>query len=322
MASKQQPRADLDSPWKEALDLFLAPFLSLFYPSIHAEIDWERGYEILDKELLRISQAARVGRRLADKLFKVWLRDGQEAWLLIHIEVQGRKEPGFTERMFIYSYRIYDRYRKPVVSLAVLCDDDPDWRPDRFGYERWGSSHDFRFLMVKLIDLRSDEAALESNRNVFAPIVLAQLKASETRRTPDERRRWKVRLVKGLYDRGLSAEKVRQLFRLIDWMMELPKDQELEFRAEIDRFEEDRKMPYVTSVERLAREEGERDGWEKGQKEGLREGILLALEVKFGEASHRLLAKIQAIQDVNSLQAVAHAIKSARNLDEMERVVG
>ncbi|MBI4864803.1 MAG: transposase, partial [Candidatus Riflebacteria bacterium] len=230
MPSKKQARADLDSPWKEALDLFLGPFLSLFYPIIHAEIDWERGYEILDKELQRISHDARVGRRLADKLFKVWLRDGQEAWLLIHIEVQGRKEPGFAERMFIYSYRIYDRYRKPVVSLAVLCDEDPDWRPDRFGYERWGSSHDFRFLMVKLIDLRSDEAALESNRNVFAPIVLAQLKASETRGTPEERRRWKVRLVKGLYDRGLTAEKVRQLFRLIDWMMELPKDQELEFR--------------------------------------------------------------------------------------------
>ena len=38
--------------------------------------------------------------------------------------------------MFVYSYRIYDRYRRPVVSLAVLCDDQPNWRPDRFEYRK------------------------------------------------------------------------------------------------------------------------------------------------------------------------------------------
>ncbi|MBI4861775.1 MAG: hypothetical protein HY815_16175 [Candidatus Riflebacteria bacterium] len=126
---------------------------------------------------------------------------------------------------------------------------------------------------------------------------------------------------------------MRQLFRLIDWMMELPKAQEHEFRAEIDRFEEERKMPYVTSVERLAREEGLEQGLEQGhaqgREEGLRdgvalarEGILLALEVKFGAASERLVPKIQAIEDMTRLQAVARAIKSGANLDDVERSLG
>ncbi|MBI4860552.1 MAG: hypothetical protein HY815_09860, partial [Candidatus Riflebacteria bacterium] len=47
-------QGDLDSPWKEALDLFLAPFLDLFYPAIHAGIDWRRGYQSLDKELQQV----------------------------------------------------------------------------------------------------------------------------------------------------------------------------------------------------------------------------------------------------------------------------
>jgi hypothetical protein len=45
-----------------------------------------------------------------------------------------KSRKGFPERMFIYSYRVCDRYRRPVVSLAVLCDDNPNWRPDNFGH--------------------------------------------------------------------------------------------------------------------------------------------------------------------------------------------
>src|SRR5262249_5202591 len=126
MTSRRRARSDLDSPWKEALEHFLGPFLAFFYPVIHDEIDWRRGYESLDKELQQITRDGGTGRRLADKLFKVWREDGSEAWLLIHIEVQGEPERAFPERMFVYSYRIYDRYRRPVVSLAVLCDDNPN----------------------------------------------------------------------------------------------------------------------------------------------------------------------------------------------------
>ena len=96
-------------------------FLAFFYPEIHAAIDWSRPYQSLDKEFHQIVQDARVGKRLADKLFKVWRKTGREAWLLIHVEVQGTKEKHSPERMFVYAYRIFDRYHRRVVSLAVLC---------------------------------------------------------------------------------------------------------------------------------------------------------------------------------------------------------
>jgi hypothetical protein len=63
---------------------------------------------------------------------------------------------------------------------------------------------------------------LEADANPFAKVVLAHLKALETRSDPGERRAWKFRLVRGLYERGFKAEDVRQLFRLIDWLMDLP----------------------------------------------------------------------------------------------------
>jgi hypothetical protein len=142
MASRRESRGDLDSPWKETLEHFLEPALAFFFPHVHERIDWSRGYVSLDKELQQVVRNARLGRRLADKLFKVWRKDGREAWLLIHVEVQGRKERDFPERMFTYNYRIYDRYHRPVVGLAILCDADPRWRPDHFEVGAWGLQHE------------------------------------------------------------------------------------------------------------------------------------------------------------------------------------
>src|SRR6185369_8854502 len=135
---------DLDSPWKDALERFLAEFLAFFFPAIYDGLDWSRDYESLDKEFQQIVRDAKVGRRLADKLFKVWRKDGKETWLLIHVEVQGQRERAFAERMFIYSNRIYDLYRRPVVSIAVLCDAAPGWKPTKFGYNMWGCEVSFQ----------------------------------------------------------------------------------------------------------------------------------------------------------------------------------
>jgi hypothetical protein len=58
--------------------------------------------------------------------------------VLVHVEIQNQRDPDFPERMFVYHYRIYDRYRRLVVSLAVLGDEEATWRPDRFGYSMFG----------------------------------------------------------------------------------------------------------------------------------------------------------------------------------------
>src|SRR5947199_316889 len=82
-------------------------------------------------------------------------------------------------------------------------DDDPSWRPSAYGYGRWGSWTGTKFLPVKLLDYAAQWQALEASPNPFAVVALAHLKALETRKAPAERQVWKLRLVKGLYERGM-----------------------------------------------------------------------------------------------------------------------
>lgn len=90
--------SDYDSPWKEALTLFFPAFLAFFFPRVQRRIDWSRDYEVLDKELQQVIREAEVGPRRVDLLVKVWLLNGQEEWLLIHVEVQSQYDPEFPQR--------------------------------------------------------------------------------------------------------------------------------------------------------------------------------------------------------------------------------
>jgi hypothetical protein len=195
-----------------------------------------------------------------------------------------------------------------VVSLAVLGDDDPDWRPDHYRHGRWGSHSGIQFPPTKLLDYAPHWQALEADPNPFAMVVLAHLKTRETRQDPGERRAWKTRLVKGLYDRGMAEEDVRQLFRFIDWLMDLPEPLEILFRQEMIQFEEEKRMPYITSVERMA------------AKQELLAGIEVALKLKFGPAGTQLLPEIRQIADLEVLRAVLRGIEPAASLDDLRQV--
>jgi hypothetical protein len=299
--------ADFDSPWKDALDLYFRPFLALFFPPIHRDVHWSRGYEMLDKELQQLLPKAAQGRRTVDKLVKVWRKNGAEAWVLIHVEVQTHRERGFGRRMFVYNCRIADRYNREVVSLAVLADDDPGWRPDSYDWELWGCRKRMEFLPVKLLDYAGRQEELEESRNPFAKVVLAHLQALATRRDPEGRREWKFRLVRGLYERGFRAEQVRQLFRLIDWLMELPPALDERFWEDVKAYQEEQTMPFVSTPERY------------GRKLGMLESIESVLLARFGEAGAALLPEIKALGTPDKFQAVLKVIATANSLDEVQR---
>ena len=299
---------DYDSPWKEALDEYFEPFLALLFPEVHRQIDWSRGYESLDKEFQQVVREAELGRRYVDKLVKVWTKDGIECWVLIHVEVQTARDAEFPLRMYVYNYRVFDRYNRPVASLAVLADDDPAWRPTDFRSSLFGCEAGLRFPAVKLLDLAAHEGVLEASANPFAQVVLAHLKARQTHGDPAGRHAWKVRLVRNLYERRFSPEDVRELFRLIDWLMELPPALKNVFWQDMEKIQEERRMPFITTPE-----------WYYLCK-GLRQGIESLLRVRFGDEGLQLMPEIQEIHEEEKLEAILKALETAASLDEVRRL--
>jgi hypothetical protein len=89
----------LDTPWKQILEGYFPQFMAFFFPEAHSEIDWRKGFDFLDSELQQVTLEAETGKRIVDKLVKVYLQNGREEWLLIHIEIQNQKEADFSERV-------------------------------------------------------------------------------------------------------------------------------------------------------------------------------------------------------------------------------
>lgn len=93
-------------------------------------------------------------------------------------------------------------------------------------------------------------------------------------------------LVRMLLESGLSRQDIRQLFRFIDWIMVLPEELAISFKTEIKSYEEARKMLYVTSIQRLAKQEGIEEGLQDGRQLGViqssRDSVIEVLETRFG----------------------------------------
>lgn len=291
-------RSDYDSPWKEIIEQFFPEFIAFFFPRIYNDIDWSRGYEFLDKELQKIVRDSQTGRKRVDKLVKVWRKNGEEAWIGIHVEVQGQYERDFAQRMFQYNTLLYNHYQRRIVSLAILSDDRPDWRPDSFGYDLWGCKIQLDFPAVKLLDYKEKETELERDDNPFAVVVLAHLQAQATTPASAQRRDAKFRLVRRLYERGYNRRRILELFRFIDWIMNLTAELEADFQTAITKYEEAHNMQYVTAIER----KGIEQGIEQGMEQSMRDAILDVLTLRFEEVPAELPAQLDKITDITRLK--------------------
>jgi hypothetical protein len=120
------------------------------------------------------------------------------------------------------------------------------------------------------------------------------------------------------YEQGFGREAIIELYRFIDWGMKLPPELEREFRENILRNEE-QLMPYVTSFERLAKEEGRQQGRQEGRQEASCELIKDALLVRFGNSALGLFTALGAEQDLEKLKALHHLALTSKDLEEVRR---
>ena len=103
--------------------------------------------------------------------------------------------------------------------------------------------------------------------------------------------------------------------------MSLPEDLDDLFWQELRQYEEEKNMPYVTSVERIGIKKGLQQGMQQGCRDGLIEAIEMGLSIKFGAIGLKLLPEIRAMADLNRLEMIKKAIKTAHDVSELEELL-
>jgi hypothetical protein len=198
-----------------------------------------------------------------------------------------------------------------------LADDQASWRPNRFEYDVWGSRTGLQFPVVKLLDYEAQWSVLEQSSNPFAALVMAHLKTQATRRQPEERLQWKLRVAKSLYQRGYSRQDILELFRLINWMMALPEELERSFQEQVRIYEEEKRMPFIAPFERIARE----DGIQEGILEMGREAVIEVLETRFESVPTELSEVINQLKDAALLKRLHKRAITIGSLAEFQQVL-
>jgi hypothetical protein len=268
------PPARYDLPWKAAMTHAFRAFMAFFFPEFCSQIDWSTPPRFRDKELAGLGFGDTPDAMVADKLVEVRSRDGHLQWVMIHVEVQAQRDISLARRVLDYNYRIFKEYERPVASLVLLADDDPNWRPHAFHNRLFGTVMGISFATVKLLDYAAREAALLASRNPFALVTLAHLRTQQARRDPDALYASKWQLTKLLYQHGWSKQRIIVLFNAINWMMALPELQRARYWQAIRSFEKERNMELLNPLEQWFVDQG----WEKGLKKGLKQGLEQGLQ--------------------------------------------
>ncbi|MER1967992.1 DUF4351 domain-containing protein [Castellaniella sp. GW247-6E4] len=316
---------DHDSPWKEALEVFLPQCLALFAPTLHASIDWSHPPQFLDKELQAIAGPRRrilpessggpeaasghsrahppndgasqtSGRLYTDKLILVRCLDGRFARLLIHVEVQGgatgpKARRLFARRMYQYRYRLEDRYggsgNHALYSLGILTTSRGGDSHLVHHDEFLGQGVRFTFPVVHMAQWLDRWDALEAlaPSNPFAVVVMAQLTALRFRRKA-ARLDPKVDLMRRLAGYGYARGDIDALARLVDWMIALPEALEPDYMRALEALEQEHAMTYITTPERVY--------LRRERVEGQAELLLRQLGHKFGAIPGTATERVRA----------------------------
>ncbi|MCE7982899.1 MAG: DUF4351 domain-containing protein [Caldilinea sp. CFX5] len=165
----------------------------------------------------------------------------------------------------------------------------------------------FTFPVAKLTDYKGQWAMLEASKNPFAIVVMAHLKTQETQHDSEERRFWKFYIIRHLYERGYGREDIINLFHFIDWIMWLPPAAEQELWQEMAQLEVEKKMPYITSVERI--------GIQKGRSEGALVLLLNVLTHRFGEVPEAVQTQLRSLS-MEQLNALVNLAFTRNSLTE------
>jgi hypothetical protein len=116
-----------------------------------------------------------------------------------------------------------------------------------------------------------------------------------------------------LYEKGYNRKQITDLYKVIDAMMALSEELQLSFEEKLATYQEKRKMPLLTNIERRT--------IEKTRKETQKQNIIKLLQVRFGDIPENLIASINQIDDTSFLEQLLVSTINVSSLEEFAQLV-
>jgi hypothetical protein len=281
---------------KELVTTHFIEFLELFYPQVASWID-PKSIIFLDKEIF--TDVTSGERHEVDVVAKVRFR-GQPAFFLVHIETQDRSEAAFSERMFHYFARLHAKYRLPIYPIAVISHGKPRSESDAYTVKfPDGEVLRFRFRVIYLKQLNWRQFL--RHRNPVAIALMARMGFK-----PEERAQVKFECLRLLATFKLNKARQRLISGFVDTYLRLNAKEELQFQKKIAKLTRDKRQK-VMELTTSWKEEGLKEGLEKGRKQGEEIVVLRQLKRRCGPFSPNIEKTVRSLP-ISKLDDLAEAL--------------
>ncbi len=277
---KESDYTNHDQLFKDLIHIFFKEFLEVFFPEVHHHIDFSSIKPLSEEVFTDLFEGE---SRKADIVIETKLK-GKDTVIIIHVEPQSYGQPNFHERMYLYYSLLYNKYRKPILPIAVFSYDENRTEQNEFTIE-FPFFHvlTFNFLMLELRKTNWRDY-IQSNNPVAAALL------SKMGYTQDERIQVKKEFLRMIAKMELDPAKMRYIIGFFERYLSLNQYEEEILMKEIKQLNESKKIPHLPIS-------WEEKGIEKGKKE-------VALEMLKEGASIDFIAKVTRLsqKSIKNLQ--------------------
>jgi predicted transposase/invertase (TIGR01784 family) len=275
---------DHDRLFKELLETFFEEFITIFFPELHRVINFS-GLRFLQQELF--TDVTIGDKHRVDLLAEVGLH-GEEGLILIHIESQAQYQEDFAKRMFIYFSRLYQKFNRKILPIAIFSYNTPHEEPDSFqiGFPFFDVMR-FNFYTLELKKRNWRDYLQNDNPAAAALMSKMGYQRNEKVQVKKEFLRMLVRL-------QLDPARKKLLTGFFEAYLKLNKREEEQLKIELNQLpaeEVDKIMELTTSWHEQGRMEGEIKGRMEGEADGIIKGRMEGEAKNKLEIARNMLAK-------------------------------
>jgi len=287
-------QVDHDRLFKELLETFFAEFMKLFFPEASRAIDFSH-IKFMQQEIFTDVTAGE--RHEVDIIVETRLKE-EPGLIMVHVEPQAYVQKDFNQRMFVYFSRLYEKYRRKIVPIAVFSYDQSRDEPDSFelGFP-FLTVLSFNFYKLELRKLHWREYIYSDN-----PVAAALL--SKMGFKPEEKVRVKLEFMRMLTRMKLDPARMELLGGFFETYLKLTRTEEEQLYRELDRID----SKEADAIMQITK---------KGRTEGQAQLVLRQLKKLFGEVPADVEEKIKAMR-AERIEQLGEALLDVKTIEELK----